>query len=136
MGAPFSKKRSFLVEKNRRRPLRTQVQGFWSQKFVFYLKSALLGGEKNAGGRRAQKYRAFGYKSELFTQKALFFGEKKTPEAAATRSTGLLVTKVSFLLKQCSFLGEKNTGGRRAQKHTTFVKLMVFKKLAFVSCRF
>ncbi len=38
MGAPFSKKRSFWGEKNRRRPLRTQVQGFWSQKVSSLLK--------------------------------------------------------------------------------------------------
>ncbi len=36
-------------------------------------------------------------------------------------STGLLVTKVCFLLNKRSFLGEKIAGGRRAQKHRTFV---------------
>ncbi len=53
---------SFFGEKKRRRPLRTQVQGFWSQKCVFYSKSALWGGQKTAGGHCAHKSRAFGHK--------------------------------------------------------------------------
>ena len=42
-----------------------------------------------------------------FFKKTLFVCGKKPPEAAAHRSTGLLVTKVSFLLKKLSFLGGK-----------------------------
>ncbi len=34
-----------MGKKNRRRPLRTQVQGFWSQKCVFLLKKCSFGGE-------------------------------------------------------------------------------------------
>ncbi len=55
--------------------------GLLVTKVSFLLKKRSFWGEKNAGGRRDQKYRAFGYKSELFTQKALFWGGKKPPEA-------------------------------------------------------
>ena len=44
----------------------------------------------------------------VFAQKVLFFGEKKPPEAAAHRRTGLFVIKMCFLLKKCSFWVKKS----------------------------
>ncbi len=52
-----------------------------------------------------------------FAQKVFFLGEKKPPEAAAHRRTGLFVIKKCFLFKKCSFLVEKN---RRGPKNRAF----------------
>ena len=74
---------------------------------LFYLKSALLGWKKTAGGRRATKNRVFCHKSVFSVHKVLFLGGKNPPEAAARRRTGLFVIKVCFLFKKCSFWVEK-----------------------------
>ena len=76
--------------------------------------------KKNAGGRRAPKNRAFCHKSAFVTKHVLFVWEKKTPEAAAHRRTGLFVIQVCVLQKKYSFLRKNNAGGRRAPKNRAF----------------
>ena len=95
--------------------------------FLVKTRSFLRGGE-TAGGRRAQKYRAFCHKSVLLTQQTFLFvfflgGKRRRPPCAGAQD---------FCQQKCGFCskniiwGGGNAGGRRAQEHRAFVKKVWF----------
>ena len=62
--------------------------------------------------------------------------KKKTPEAAAHRRTGLLVTKVCFLLNRCYFLVKQKPPEAVAHRSTGLFVTKVCVCVLFKQCFF
>ena len=76
---------------NRRRPPRTEEQGFWSQKCVFV------------------------------AQQVFFFEKKDRRRPPRAEEQGLFVIRVCVSVQNMCFFWWGNAGGRRAQKNIAFV---------------
>ena len=84
----------------------------------FFKKNVLcLGGKQKRRRPPRTEYRVFVTKVRFLLKKQSF-GRGKPPEAAAHRSTGLLVSKVHCLLKTRSFLGETKPPEAAAHRST------------------